>query len=537
MTSMRVRTARSLAVLALLLAVALVAVAPSGPPADAGEADPNVLALSDGGQFVFWSYGDAEAADVFGTVVIAWLFNPTAINWSSFIPVLGTANFALVEGAVLWVVSDGSQEIVVGADAPAEDGVTPGDDADTRSAVIGPEGGSLTSADGSFTLEVPAGALSDSVTLSVAPVDVASLPESVSGGAVDGPAYIVGPEGVTFATPVNARVTLPPSEGAGLPLYVAFLLPGDALLATPGIQAAGKNLEDLFFPPLPAQQMETDGGSTLEVALPRGGTLVFDLLGLEVGLDPDRIPTVWVNVPFDVEVFVDVPGLLVAGGLVPLEGQVTPDAEAPIVPLSAPPVALDFDEPPPENGLSQGFGFGPLAVAEADLTYVCTAADQDGAQYAAAVAVEWTTPALQLTGGGSFTTSGTVVGRVEECVEPSGTTEYLSVPGFTKIGAPTLDGKSHLIVNQTGVGGMLPVEWEVTLVPADGGPPQRSKGLLAQKRDVDCANDDRCSGNITLPDAEPGDKIYVVAWKVGPPRTPLAADCWMVAADRTLVPC
>ena len=55
--------------------------------------------------------------------MIAWLFDSVAIRWTSFIPVLGTVNYALMDGAVLWVVSDGPQEIAVGAAPPEEEEV------------------------------------------------------------------------------------------------------------------------------------------------------------------------------------------------------------------------------------------------------------------------------------------------------------------------------------------------------------------------------------------------------------------------------
>ena len=70
------------------------------------------LALRAGGQFVFWSSGDATASAVFGDVKIAWLFDENAIVWTSFIPALGMVDFALVDGSVLWVVSDTAQTIV-----------------------------------------------------------------------------------------------------------------------------------------------------------------------------------------------------------------------------------------------------------------------------------------------------------------------------------------------------------------------------------------------------------------------------------------
>ena len=54
-----------------------------------------------------------EVAEVFGTVRIAWLFNTTAVDWTSFVPALGVVNYAVVPGAVLWVVSEGSQTLVI----------------------------------------------------------------------------------------------------------------------------------------------------------------------------------------------------------------------------------------------------------------------------------------------------------------------------------------------------------------------------------------------------------------------------------------
>ena len=73
----------------------------------------DILTLNAGGEFVFWTFGPARAGDVFGVVKIAWLFDSTAVRWTSFIPALGITNFALNDGAVLWVVSDTAQEIPI----------------------------------------------------------------------------------------------------------------------------------------------------------------------------------------------------------------------------------------------------------------------------------------------------------------------------------------------------------------------------------------------------------------------------------------
>ena len=72
-----------------------------------------VLALRAGGQFVFWQFGPANAADVFGQVKIAWLFDPVAVSWISFIPALGQTNFPLITGAVLWLVANSAIEIEI----------------------------------------------------------------------------------------------------------------------------------------------------------------------------------------------------------------------------------------------------------------------------------------------------------------------------------------------------------------------------------------------------------------------------------------
>ncbi len=74
-----------------------------------------VLTLRAGGQFVLWTFGPALAADLFGVVKIAWLFDSTTVSWTSFIPPLGIINFALNDGAVLWIVSETAQAIPIAA--------------------------------------------------------------------------------------------------------------------------------------------------------------------------------------------------------------------------------------------------------------------------------------------------------------------------------------------------------------------------------------------------------------------------------------
>ena len=114
---------RKLALALLLLVVVAVALASSLTATDAGarpddEEPARVLSLSAGGQFVFWDLGPAQAADLFGPVKIAWLFDPDTSTWTSFIPALGVVNFPLRDGDVLWIVSEAAQEIVIGPGFP-----------------------------------------------------------------------------------------------------------------------------------------------------------------------------------------------------------------------------------------------------------------------------------------------------------------------------------------------------------------------------------------------------------------------------------
>ena len=67
-------------------------------PERGGAGDEALIELEDGGQFVFWQLVPVLAADVFGTAKIAWLWNPFARVWTSFIPVLGMVNFQVEPG-------------------------------------------------------------------------------------------------------------------------------------------------------------------------------------------------------------------------------------------------------------------------------------------------------------------------------------------------------------------------------------------------------------------------------------------------------
>lgn len=114
---LRARIARRFALVALL-ALIVSATAPADLRARQDDGDAGAtLTLSDGGQFVFWSAGDTTASAVFRSVKIAWLFDEG--TWIAFNPILGSVDFPISDGTVLWVVSVGPQTINIGA--PAED--------------------------------------------------------------------------------------------------------------------------------------------------------------------------------------------------------------------------------------------------------------------------------------------------------------------------------------------------------------------------------------------------------------------------------
>ena len=100
--------------LAAVVLAALIALVAAGTLSHAGDpgGDPRVvdggIAVDAGGQFLFWGFGGGTTASFwFGSLTIAWLFDTEAQPpaWVSYVPALGRTDFALNEGAVLWLVS------------------------------------------------------------------------------------------------------------------------------------------------------------------------------------------------------------------------------------------------------------------------------------------------------------------------------------------------------------------------------------------------------------------------------------------------
>jgi hypothetical protein len=99
------------------------------------------------------------------------------------------------------------------------------DESRTSSAVIGPEGGtvSTSAADGAtYALQIPAGAFASEQTISLTPVtQIVNLP--LTEGLVA--AVHFAPEGLQFSTPATLTVTVPP--GADLTRVLGFVYDGD----------------------------------------------------------------------------------------------------------------------------------------------------------------------------------------------------------------------------------------------------------------------------------------------------------------------
>ncbi|MGD8760061.1 MAG: hypothetical protein PVJ07_07390, partial [Anaerolineales bacterium] len=69
-------------------------------------------------------------------------------------------------------------------------------------------GGSLTSQDGSLTLEIPPGALSEDTEISLRPVSAEDLPEELTELAGGRGGYLLEPDGLTFQEPVEVSLQI-----------------------------------------------------------------------------------------------------------------------------------------------------------------------------------------------------------------------------------------------------------------------------------------------------------------------------------------
>jgi len=87
---------------------------------------------------------------------------------------------------------------------------------DPVSADIGPQGGALTSADGDFTLTVPAGALGQTTTLTIDRRTGADVPDELAAEGVT-VAYEIGPAGTAFQVPATVSLDVTGAKRGGRP--------------------------------------------------------------------------------------------------------------------------------------------------------------------------------------------------------------------------------------------------------------------------------------------------------------------------------
>lgn len=122
-----------------------------------------------------------------------------------------TASPAAGHAFVAWsdaCTGGGSCAITVAADAATD---AEFDDPATASQDVGPDGGTVTSTDGRVVLEIPAGALGTTETITITTRDTADLDapfDTMTG--LDGPrlVYEMGPDGLTFDAPITVAVEL-----------------------------------------------------------------------------------------------------------------------------------------------------------------------------------------------------------------------------------------------------------------------------------------------------------------------------------------
>jgi hypothetical protein len=82
--------------------------------------------------------------------------------------------------------------------------------------LVTPDGGVINSLDGDFTLMVPAGAVTESIVVSMTKVDISQYPLPDSDITLVGNAYDLAPNGYQFSTPVNLQVSYTDDEISSL---------------------------------------------------------------------------------------------------------------------------------------------------------------------------------------------------------------------------------------------------------------------------------------------------------------------------------
>ena len=239
----------------------------------------------------------------------------------------------------------GACAITVAADATVEAAF---EDPLTESAAIGPEGGSVASPDGRVVLEIPAGALGNAETITIRVVDPADLGAEfdLEGFADDPLAYELGPDGLTFASPITVRVeTGDTLDDDGVSVA---MVPG-TLLTSEGGEAVG----------LEALAVEVDaetGAVTMTGQLSHFSPLVRMTLNGQITFQVDHVPHVLgVGQEFTAIALLD-------AGTLEIEGDVA------FRDFSVLPIRRLFESNSKDLELLDG---GGATVATGELPYVC----------------------------------------------------------------------------------------------------------------------------------------------------------------------
>lgn len=140
-------------------------------------------------------------------------------------------------------IEGGDQSPDAGRDAglEADAGEPSGADAGIVTALVGVDGGQLTSADGMLIVKIPAGAMSGEAIVSILPV--------ASDDAGVGHAYDLQPSGLTFSTPIQLSFAVPAGVDFGLPNDLDAGLTDDVLVS---------RLESTGWAPLDTQLIVQD---------------------------------------------------------------------------------------------------------------------------------------------------------------------------------------------------------------------------------------------------------------------------------------
>ena len=140
------------------------------------------LTVPAGGSFVAWVFGDTTASAVFDDLTIAWLWDGA---WVAYVPQLGTTDFDVQFGDVVWLTADVETDIGVPTHAATSNRF----DLPQTFQLATPAGAPAPSR-APTTAELARGVSADAVCFDVPLIDVST--GGVVGGGTAGPAISFG---------------------------------------------------------------------------------------------------------------------------------------------------------------------------------------------------------------------------------------------------------------------------------------------------------------------------------------------------------